>query len=132
MAGVNEVSTTKGRRIMNHPMYPQSLDFECVRTLVRILRDGTLSDNKQVAGKCIWSLQGYAQYMALGDPDDPDVTPIGEVAISEDDASGLLNLLHALDPALTPAEGVIERLLERIDWKRVLPVLLDLLLRSIA
>lgn len=47
--------------------YPQMVDFECIKTLLEILKAREVVDRKQEFCKCAWNVAGYLLYISIGD-----------------------------------------------------------------
>lgn len=47
--------------------YPKTVDFECVTTMLSIVKNREVMDRKQEFCKCGWNVAGYLLYISIGD-----------------------------------------------------------------
>jgi hypothetical protein len=59
--------------------YPKEAPLECLRELVRIVRQGGIVVERAAFARHAWNVQGYLQRLALGDP----VSVIGSAGVAE-------------------------------------------------
>lgn len=95
--------------------YPTEIPVDCVREIIRIVRDGKLLTERANFARHAWNVQGYLQRVLLGEPQGV----IGETGPLED-ASALAALAVLEPPAAARAEEFAIR---------ALPVPVSLLLR---
>jgi len=80
--------------------YPVEFPFDSAREVVRIFKAGTVATDRQSLAESVWNLQGYAQYMLLGD--------------SHKDSNGVLTpTIYKAEPPVTDEE--IIQTLEEFD-----------------
>lgn len=102
--------------------YPDSVPFDSVREVVRIVKDGKIVAEKAAFGQHLWIVQGYVQSQALGDGavDQPNV--VGTAApvskLLEAEAVQYLETIGNFRPDLAGAFN--------IPWKPLLAWLLKL------
>lgn len=53
-----------------HVEYPEKFPKHCIKELVKIVRDGQILERKEEFALHAWNVQGYAQSMIVGAPDD--------------------------------------------------------------
>lgn len=77
---------------MGHP-YPESLPVDCLTDIVSLIRSRQVAAEKAKFFNCVWTVQGYAQKLGFGDPEQQ----FGEAApLQEADANQLDDCAVAL------------------------------------
>lgn len=52
---------------------PVEFPFDAAREVVRIFKSNSAAAERQLLAESIWNLQGYAQFMLLGNPETPTI-----------------------------------------------------------
>lgn len=94
--------------------YPTEIPIDCVREIIRIVREGELLTERAAFAQHAWNVQGYLQRVLLGEPQ----PVIGGASPTDDSALAALRALE--QQAMAQAEG---------NTVRALPVPVALLLR---
>jgi hypothetical protein len=97
--------------------YPKTLPLECVKELVRIVRERKLVQERAALASHAWHVQGYLQGRLLGDPDQTNyaTAPAG---VDDDACCRALESLAADEPIVRtlplPMEILLRWLLAKL------------------
>lgn len=80
--------------------YPTEIPVDCVREIVRIVRERRLLAERGAFAQHAWNVQGYLQRVLLGEPQ-----PVIGAARSPTDESALAALVALEQQAIAQAEG---------------------------
>lgn len=112
--------------------YPSDFPLAESVEIVQILRKGELAEKKTLFARNLWTLQGYAMKVTLGDPDNPnaavlDVSDLNPLNMRPDgfDAVGELEKLNAVLSGVPTAQI-------QVPWKLLLKWALEELVVVVA
>lgn len=120
---------------MAHVAYPSSFPAECVADLISIGRGGLdeIRNRRAEVGLHAWNVLGFAQAMALGNPDN-----VGDCPCDETEDQALADQVNELCILYAAAAGVAYQPATfgaRVNWaqliaflKEILPIILPLIL----
>ncbi len=77
---------------MGHP-YPEALPVDCLTDIVNLVRSRQVAAEKAKFFNCVWTVQGYAQKLGFGSPDEER---FGAAPLQEADANQLDDCAIAL------------------------------------
>lgn len=99
--------------------YPVEFPFDSAREVVRIFKAGTVATDRQSLAESVWNLQGYAQYMLLGESHSPTIYK-AEPPVTDEE---IIQILEEFDKG---ASSVTPRLHFPFDPQKLLNWCLEL------
>lgn len=119
----------------HHVAYPTSFPAECIADLINIGRGGLdeIKNRRAEVGLHFWNVQGFAQSMLLGNPDN-----VGDCPCATTDDEDMAVAVQDLCVVYSSAAGIAYQPATfgaRINWaqliaflKEILPIILPLIL----
>ena len=107
--------------------YPDQLPLDEIKSVINIVKSGTVKENLPTLFHDAWVIQGYAQRMLVGDPDNFSLASSEHLVAAnqeKDPEAGFRQLQLLAEQDGTSAQAAI-------DWKEILEWLVTVLIKKL-